>query len=58
MSQNVVQLLDFVGTSDKDAELAKVFSPIDNLQKIKINWPAIKRLSPALENDFIFIWLY
>ena len=36
MSQNVVELLDFVSPFDKDAELAKVFSPIDNLQKIKI----------------------
>jgi hypothetical protein len=36
MSQNIVELLDFVGTFDKDAELVKVFSPIDNLQKIKI----------------------
>ena len=36
MSQNVVELLDFLGTFDKDGELAKVFSPIDNLHKIKI----------------------
>ena len=36
MSQKVDNLVDFLTSFDKDAELAKVFSPIDNLQKIKI----------------------
>ena len=36
MCQKIDDLFDFLDSFDKDAELAKVFSPIDNLQKIKI----------------------
>lgn len=36
MCQKIDNLFDFLDSFDKDAELAKVFSPIDNLQKIKI----------------------
>ncbi len=51
MCQNVVELLDFVGTFDKDAELAKVFSPIDNLHKIKIKHGAKEPFESGWRTD-------
>ena len=36
MSQKITKLFAFADSFNKDAELAKVFSPIHNLEKIKI----------------------
>ena len=36
MSQKVDNLVDFLTSFDKDAELAKVFSPLENKLKIKL----------------------
>ena len=36
MSQNILDLYDFIDSFNYDKEMAKVFSPIQNLEKIKI----------------------
>jgi hypothetical protein len=51
MSQKVDNLVDFLTSFDKDAELAKVFSPIDNLQKIKIKHGAKEPFESGWRTD-------
>jgi hypothetical protein len=36
MSQNILDLFEFVDSFNLEKELAKVFSPIQNLEKIKL----------------------
>jgi hypothetical protein len=36
MSQNILDLYDFVDSFNLESELATVFSPIHNLEKIKV----------------------
>lgn len=51
MCQKIDNLFDFIGSFDKDAELAKVFSPIDNLQKIKIKHGAKEPFESGWRTD-------
>ena len=51
MCQKIDNLFDFLGSFDKDAELAKVFSPIDNLQKIKIKHGAKEPFESGWRTD-------